>query len=193
MVVFGMQHTSVLTLLALLGLTLACSGGSEDPAPAAPAAEAPVGATAADPPAAEPQEVGEPDAGAHMGTPETDPDTHYVNSSFGYCDAKVLAALWGESIDEAKTSIGRMLMNDERPLLEDKLNGSRERALESFSNRDIRCHYDEIGLGYEDAVALGTFWSIDPWEAKMRIEEKFLRDAHDDTHIKDTLAMAQAG
>ncbi len=122
---------------------------------------------------------------------DSDPFTHYVNSSYGYCDAKVLGALWGEDTYTAKSSIGRMLMNNEDAALADKLTGCRQRALESLENREIRCHYDEIGVSYDDAVALAGFWGIDSWEAKMRVEEKYLRDAHDDTYVREAIRLAR--
>ncbi len=126
----------------------------------------------------------------HM--PADDPFTHYVNSSYSYCDAKVLGALWGEDAFTAKSSIGQMLMRDERDLLDDKLTGCRERALEQLDNREIRCHYDDFGVTYDDAVALASFWGIDSWEAKMRVEEKYLRDAHDNSFVKEAIRMARA-
>ena len=122
----------------------------------------------------------------------TDPFALYVDSKFGYCDAKVLSKVWGQDTYESKSSIGQFILRNETGLLETKLADARTRALADMPNREIRCHYDEIGVTYDDAVALAGFWGIDSWEAKMRVEEKYLRDAHKDTHVKEAVRMARA-
>ncbi len=116
-----------------------------------------------------------------------DPFIKFASSQYDYCDAKVLSALWGEDTSTAKSSIGRFLLNGEAALLDEKLSGAQQRAVADMDNREIRCHYDEIGYDYEDAVVLAKYWNIDPWEAKMRIEEKFLRDGHERTFIDAAL------
>ncbi|MFT5684324.1 MAG: hypothetical protein ACI8RZ_005265 [Myxococcota bacterium] len=186
-----MRFTRLLTALALLGFSLACGGGSTEeaaPTPApAPAVEQPAAQPTAQPAGVDPSTIdyNEDDMAAD------DPFTHFVNSSYSYCDAKVLGAMWGEDTYTAKSSIGQLLMQDERDRLDDKLTGCRERALEQLDNREIRCHYDDVGVTYDDAVALAGFWGIDSWEAKMRVEEKYLRDGHSNTFIKEALRMAR--
>ncbi len=123
----------------------------------------------------------------------TDPFALFVDSKYGYCDAKVLSKVWGQDTFESKSTIGQFILRNEAGLLETKLGDARTRALADMSNREIRCHYSEIGVTYEDAVSLSTFWGIDSWEAKMRVEEKYLRDGHVDTHIKEAIRMAGAG
>lgn len=173
-----MRIPSLLTALVLIGFALACGGSTEvedDPAPVH--VEEP----------GEPEVIEEP-GDAHAG----DPMSHYASSAFDYCDAKVLGALWGESPFEAKASIGQMLMDGEKSFLEEKLTGCQQRALEDLENRDIRCHYDDLGVSYDDAVALASFWGVDTWDAKMRVEEKYLRDGHDDQYVRAAIREAHA-
>ena len=42
-------------------------------------------------------------------------------------------------------------------------------------------------------LTLGEHWGIGEWEAKHRIEKKFLRDGHSHTHIRSILRQARAG
>ena len=167
-----MRIPRLITVLALLGFALACGGAGSEPE------------------ALPPDYVDEPEAYDH-GEPSMDPLAAYDNSPFGYCDAKVLGALWGEDTYTAKSSIGRFILDNQKGALHDKLSGARRHALDDFGNREIRCHYDDIGISYEDAVLLGAFWGIDTWEAKMRVEQKFLLDAHEDTYIREALQQAR--
>ena len=160
-----MRISSVLSVLVLIGFTLISHPASADVPPA---------------PAVSPE-------------PPADPFALYVSSKYGYCDAKVLSTVWGKDTLESKSAIGQLLLRSESALLETKLGEARTRALADMENRDIRCHYSEIGVTYEDAVSLSTFWGIDSWEAKMRVEEKYLRDGHVDTHIREAIRMAGAG
>lgn len=163
---WAMRIPSLITVIALVGFALACGGSTDYPE--------------------EPhiEEPGEPEIPLGGGD---DPFSSYVNSRYEYCDAKVLGALWGEDTYTAKSSIGQMLMDGEGALLEEKLAASRQRALDDLSNRDIRCHYDDIGVSYDDAVALAQYWGVDTWEAKMRAEEKFLRDGNNDQYVRSAI------
>jgi len=170
----AMRITSLITVIALVGFALAC-GGTTEPAPE-PITSVHV------------EEPGEYDHGEPVGM---DPMSAYADSPFEYCDAKVLGAVWGEDTYTAKASIGRFMADNQKALLLDKLSGARSRALDNFENPDLRCSFDEIGITYEDAVLLGEFWGIDSWDAKIRVEEKFLRDAHEDTYIREALREAR--
>ena len=182
-----MRLTRLLTVLALVGFSLACGSGDSE-SPEAPPVTPPV---AVEPtPAAPAMQPGDGDLDVGERLDMGNPFSHFTTSKYDYCDAKVLGALWGEDTFEAKSSIGRMLMNGEGALLEEKLTGCRERALSDLDNRDIRCHYNDLGVSYDDAVALSTFWGIDTWEAKMRVEEKYLRDGHSAEFINAALQEA---
>ncbi len=171
-----MRLSRLLTVLALLGFSLACSGlGGDDPIEPAPA----------------PLPPETPDHYEEPPVPAQSAWERYAESRYDYCDATVLAGMWGDTgIDEAKEGIGHFLINGDGELLESKLGWARQNALDNFSNRSLRCHYDQIGFTYDDAVALGRFWGIDSWEAKMRIEEKYLYDSHQDTTIRSALRQA---
>jgi hypothetical protein len=171
-----MRLPRLITLLALVGFSLACAGLTEE-SPEPRPAEPPI------------DELHGEDL---HGEPVGDPDALFFSSRYDYCDAVVLAGMWGDTdVSSAKTAIGQFLRDGEGALLESKLGWARSHALENFGNRELRCHYSHIGFTYEDAAALAVMWGIDSWEAKMRIEEKYLRDAHDDTHIRAALAEAR--
>ena len=168
-----MRVPRLLTVLALLGFSLACSGLGVDESEPMP-----------EPP--EQQSVDE-------GGLETDQAAleRYVSSPYDYCDAVLLAGMWGETeVGEAKAAIGRLLSDHGDALVESKLSMARQSALENLDDRQLRCSYSDIGFSYEDAVVLGDYWGIDSWDAKLRIEEKFLRDDHSDTHIRGILVEA---
>ncbi|MDG1482575.1 MAG: hypothetical protein P8R54_23490 [Myxococcota bacterium] len=168
-----MQYCRLLTVLALIGFSLACGGlGGEEPATQAP-----------DPTPSD-------NADQHTDTSQTAWE-RYAESRYDYCDATVLAGMWGDTpIDQAKKGIGNFLISGDGELLESKLGWARQHALDNFSDRSLRCHYDQIGFTFEDAIALGNLWGIDSWEAKMRLEEKYLRDGHQDTFIREALREA---
>lgn len=176
-----MRTASLLTILALVGFSLACAGVDDAPEPAEPD-HVEIG-----------DEAGEPDVHA-IELANGAPFAHFVDSKYEYCDAKVLGALWGEDTYDAKLSIGRMLVAGEQDTLEQKLTLRRQYVLDHFDDQwDGRCRYDDVGVNYEDAVMLGEFWGVDTWEAKMRVERKFLLDGHDNTHIMEALRQARAG
>lgn len=169
-----MRLPRILTVLALIGFSLACGGigGEEEVVVNVP----------------EPEPVGQIE---HDYQPQ-DPWTAYAESRYDYCDAKILAGMWGtDDIGSAKENIGRYLLDSEGELLEQKLSWAREGALSNPDNRALRCNWQEIGFSYDDAVALGEYWGIDSWDAKLRIEDKYLMDAHSDVHIRAALAEAR--
>lgn len=135
----------LLTVLALIGFSLACGGlGGEEPSP-----------VSVEPPR---DEAGSAASQASF--------ERYVSSPYEYCDAVVRAGMWGDTeVIEAKEAIGRLLLEQGGGLVESTLEQAREQALSSF----------------------------DSWDAKLRVEEKFLRDGHSDTHIMEALRQARSG
>jgi len=116
----------------------------------------------------------------------------YVNQTkYGYCDATLIAGLWGEDVYQAKGTIGYKLANGYEQMLVSALTEARKKANENFSNRGLRCSYDVLGYSYEDAVKLAEHWGKDTWDAKMYIEKKFLLDGNK-THIDEALRTARA-
>lgn len=109
-----------------------------------------------------------------------DYSAHYFSqTTYGYCDATLIAGLWGESINEAKGTIGYKLSSGLESTLKDALKEARKKALASFdSSRQLRCSYILLGYDYNDAEKLAAYWGTDPWEAKQRIERKYLLDGN---------------
>ena len=167
----------MLTVLVLIGFSLACSGfGEEDPPPVI-------------------QQPTEHAVDHQPDVAQQSASDWFFSSRYEYCDAKLLAGMWGDtSIGEAKDAIGGFLRDGEQDLLESKLGWAREAALANSSDRSLRCTYSEIGFSFEDAVALGELWGIDSWDAKLRIEEKYLFNGEMGREIvRDTLNSAQGG
>ncbi|MFT5680777.1 MAG: hypothetical protein ACI8RZ_001683 [Myxococcota bacterium] len=179
-----MRLSRLLTVLALIGFSLACSGLGGEEATPPPVVE----------PTDYPEEIDHPEELGHddFDAPPAQSDwERFLESRYDYCDATVLAGMWGDTdVSEAKDAIGRFLIDGQGDLLESKLGWAREHAQENFSNRSLRCHYDQIGFTFDDAVALSTLWGIDSWDAKMRIELKYLLDSHSDTYIRAALREA---
>jgi hypothetical protein len=99
----------------------------------------------------------------------------FLNSRYGYCDAKMISLVWGSSVQDAKVTLGLKVLSNLENLADADIASGRERSLAAFeTNRELRCSYEEAGYSYEDAVLLGQVWGIDSWEAKMRIERQVL-------------------
>jgi hypothetical protein len=88
----------------------------------------------------------------------------YAASNYEYCDALMLSAFWGESIGEAKATIGRKLAIDFAEDIEDSLRAARDRGQ--------RCEFQDSGFEFDDAQALANMWRISVGEAKSQIAEK---------------------
>lgn len=111
----------------------------------------------------------------------------FANSNYDYCDAKLLGAYWGQSIDEAKARIGRKIgWHDE-----DILNGMLKDALtRAQTNNAPKCEYYEAGYTYEDAEALSALWGVDIIEAKLTMQRKIMWGGEE--VLKSQLATARA-
>jgi hypothetical protein len=88
----------------------------------------------------------------------------YANSKYEYCDALMLSAFWGESVGEAKATIGHKLAINFAEDIEDSLRTARDRGQ--------RCEFQDTGFEFDDAQALASMWRISVGEAKSQIAEK---------------------
>lgn len=88
----------------------------------------------------------------------------YADSGYQYCDAVMLGAQWGQSVDEAKATIGRKLGWGNASIVESDLDSARQ--------RNIRCQFEDTGFGYEDAEALAQMWEVAVDDAKAALAEK---------------------
>ena len=100
----------------------------------------------------------------------------FASGKYSYCDAKILANYWGQSVVEAKARIGRKIIWGDGgvPYLEQFMVDARVRALQ---NPEELCYFQENEYSYDDAVVLAKFWGDrTPWDAKLRIERNLLLD-----------------
>ena len=99
-----------------------------------------------------------------------DPIELYTRSSYTYCDAKVLAAHWGQSVWDAKTRIGKKIgWGDEQSVLRPM----REQAgIEAARDATRRCEFYETEFSYEDAEKLSRAWNTSIEEAKASLALK---------------------
>ena len=114
--------------------------------------------------------------------------SRYSSSSYDYCDAKLLAAYWGQDIEEAKARIGRKLGWGDTDVIESMLDSARERAR---TNGAPTCGYWEAGYSYEDAEALSAMWGVPISQAKATMESKILWGNED--LLKEEIARAGKG
>lgn len=100
----------------------------------------------------------------------------FWNKKYTYCDAKVLAAYWEQSIFEAKARAGEKLLNGENGILEGYLAKARTRA------QDIdqpTCTYNDEGYTYNDAESLAEYWGkTTPWDAKLKMNRLIMQGSN---------------
>ena len=83
----------------------------------------------------------------------------FANSTYGYCDAKKVAVVWGIDIVAAKAVIGNKIMGNITNLV--------DQDIASTAGR-VRCSWEDLQMSYNDAVVLGQFWGRQPHEAKAK-------------------------
>jgi len=100
----------------------------------------------------------------------------FWNGKYTYCDAKILAAYWEQSIFETKARAGTKLLAGENGILESYLTKARIRA------QDIgqpKCTYNEEGYTYQDAVILAEYWGkATPWDAKLKMNHLLMQGSN---------------
>lgn len=98
--------------------------------------------------------------------------TAFFESSFDYCDAKLLAGFWGDGISEAKATISFKLGIGGEDLVRQSLKMAREKALETSSPT---CSIYEMGYAPADAEALAKYFNYSTLtEAKAAMFNKML-------------------
>lgn len=90
--------------------------------------------------------------------------TRYAESGLQYCDAVILGQFWGESVDEAKATIGRKIGWGNEQIVYDNLDSARARG--------DRCDFHDTGFSYDDANVLAGMWQVSIDEAKAALAEK---------------------
>lgn len=82
----------------------------------------------------------------------------YANSIYGYCDAKKVAAVWNNSVFQAKAVIGNKIIQNLQHLIDQDI----------ASARGVGCTWEETELTYEDALKLAEYWDRSPSSAKQK-------------------------
>jgi hypothetical protein len=91
----------------------------------------------------------------------------FWEGQYSYCDAKLLAAYWGQSVYEAKARAGEKLLLGARRVVEDYLSRARTQAQETGA---ATCTFYEEGYSYDDATLLAQYWGKPtPWDAKLKM------------------------
>jgi hypothetical protein len=86
-------------------------------------------------------------------------DRAYLNSPYGYCDAKKVAYVWGRTVGEAKAVIGNKVLSNLQHLIDQDIQSTRGQ---------VSCTYQETELSYRDAEKLGRYWGRPTHEAKQK-------------------------
>ena len=101
-------------------------------------------------------------AAASLASPaQADPSDAFFSSSYTYCDAKLIGALWGISIENAKSQIGQKIVNgigDNVPTI-----------LAESRRAGNRCDWVDTSYAYSDAEELAGVWGTDVDRAKAKI------------------------
>lgn len=95
----------------------------------------------------------------------------YLRSGFDDCDAKMLAGLWGTSVNQAKLTIGRKVSHGGRRTVTLALRSARQQATR---HRKFACSYHEAGYRYADAERVAQRWDVPVGTAKRMMQDKII-------------------
>lgn len=100
----------------------------------------------------------EPPSGLQNESPNTRAFEKFINFGYNYCDAKVLAAFWGESTPlKAKYRMGNKLLTSGPDAGEAQMSSARAWALKK-PVPEMPVWYTDGGYTFDDAEALGKYW-----------------------------------
>ncbi len=100
---------------------------------------------------------------------EPEQDTSAFLAKFTYCDAKILSALWRNSVSDAKALAGYKIRVGQRATVDSALIAARRMTKNDPSKR---CSYSEAGFSYSDAERLSRAWGMSVSDTKVLIETK---------------------
>jgi hypothetical protein len=101
----------------------------------------------------------------------------FWEGKYTYCDAKLLAAYWGQSVYDAKARAGEKLLRDERSVVEEFLSSARNQAPENGTT----CTFYDEGYSYDDAALLAKHWGkAEPWDAKLKMNRLLMNGKNAD-------------
>lgn len=92
----------------------------------------------------------------------------FFDSGYTYCDAKLIANLWGIGIDRAKAQIGMKIRTG--------IGGNIPSVLRLSRQSGYSCTWEDTALSYEDAQQLAEVWGFrDPYRAKLKAARYYTR------------------
>ena len=100
-------------------------------------------------------------------------DAFYHQTKYTYCDAKMLAGLWKQSMADTKARIGRKIDAGGASLkyLDGEIGHAKDHARKDHASR---CDFNDIGLTFDDIQRVATVWKQSPGEIKSLVESKIL-------------------
>lgn len=95
---------------------------------------------------------------------------NFFAMGYTYCDAKVLAAFWGESTPyAAKVRLGDKMLRWGAAEAHAHVPAARAQALQQPESQ-LPCSFEDGGYTYDDAVLLAAYWGKnEPWDAKVKM------------------------
>jgi hypothetical protein len=108
---------------------------------------------------------------ANATPPEPDPTMAFFEAGYGPCDAHLLSMAWGVEFLDAKTMAGRFLARGKKKPVVKGVDRGRSFA---FAEQRL-CSFYDVGLMYDDAVALAQIWSLPLEEAKAKMDDRVTR------------------
>ena len=114
----------------------------------------------------------------------------YFALGYTYCDAKVLAAFWGEATPyAAKVRLGDKMLRWGQADAQSHVPAARAQALQK-PEAELPCTFIDGGYTYEDAVVLAKYWGRnEPWEAKVKMAQLLIEGK--DRDLKTALKRAK--
>ena len=92
----------------------------------------------------------------------------YARSQYTYCDAKLIADLWGIDVDQAKAQIGMKIRTGIGRNIPGVLRLSRQSG--------NACTWEDTQHSYEDAEQLADLWGLSqPYQAKQKVARYYTR------------------
>ena len=94
----------------------------------------------------------------------------FFGLGYTYCDAKVLAAFWGEATPyAAKVRLGDKMLRWGAAEAHAYVPAARAQALQQ-PEAQLPCSFEDGGYTYDDAVLLAAYWGkSEPWGAKVKM------------------------
>jgi len=117
----------------------------------------------------------------------------YFAQGYTYIDAKVLAAFWGSSPDEAKIRLGNKMLLFGPAEAKPHLKEARAQAMKKLEEGNPPCWYTDAGYTFHDAELLAKFWGRDIHDTKAKMTGWLISGGTARADLKEALKDAKAG